>query len=44
MVVSVPTYNSADPGSNPTDVNNFSVKLVFEKNKKDKRSPGLANF
>ena len=43
-MVSVLTFNSADPGSNPTDGNNFSVKFVFEKNIKDKRSPGLANF
>ena len=39
QVVSVLAFSSDDLSSNPADVISFSIKFVFEKNKK---RPGLA--
>ena len=44
QVVSVLTFYSDDPGSNPAEVYSFSVKLVFERTKIIKLRPGLARF
>ena len=37
LVVSVLTFQSEDPSSNPAKVFKFSVKLVFEKNENKQR-------
>ena len=44
MVVSVPTFNSADPGSNPTDVNKFICKISVWKEQKRQKESGIGQF
>ena len=44
-MVSVLTFYSDDPSSNPADAYSFSVQIVFEKNEnKQKKRPGLAHL
>ena len=42
QVVSMLAFYSDDPSSNPTDVYNFSVKLLLKRTKINKKTPGLA--
>ena len=45
QVVSVLTFYSDDPSSNPADASSFSTQFVIEKNEnKNKKRPGLAHF
>ena len=43
QVVSVLAFYSNDPSSNPAEAYNFSIKFVFEKNKKTKEA-GVGPF
>ena len=43
-MVSVLTFYSDDPSSNPAEVNNFSVKLLLKRTKINEKRPGLAHF
>ena len=40
QVVSVLPFYSDNPSSNPTDVYNFSVKLLLKRTKINKKTPG----
>ena len=42
-MVSVRTFCSDYPSSNPTESYNFSVKFVHEKNENKQKEAGLAN-
>ena len=45
QLVSVITFNSDDPNSNPDDTYSFSVKFVFEKKSKiSKKEAGVGPF
>ena len=44
QVVSALAFYSDDPSSNPTEVYNFSVKLLLKRTKINKKMPGLAHF
>ena len=43
QVISVLAFYSNDPSSNPAEAYNFSIKFVFEKNKKTKEA-GVGPF
>ena len=43
-MVIVLAFYSNDPSSNPTEVYNFSVKLLVKRTKINKKRPGLAHF
>ena len=40
-MVNVPALYSDDPSSNPAEVGNFSAKIVFEKDKFDRKEAGV---
>ena len=44
QAVSVLTFNSDDPSSNPAEVYNFFEKLLLKSMKENKKMPGLVNF
>ena len=44
QVLSVLAFYSDDPSSNPTEVYNFSVKLLMKRTKINKKRPGLAHL
>ena len=44
QVVSVLTFYSNDPSSNPAEVYNVSVKLLLKRTKINKKEAGLAHF
>jgi len=44
QVVSVLAFNSDNPSSNPAEAYSFSVKIVFEKSKPNKKEAAVGPF